>query len=128
MHSRIIGSDFKVTTIITNEAVEDLLCSAFEGGSNYWAQAEAHTKPRAGATYLHQYPIREGSVIITDMENGGRKYTLDRSALQRGLEAMSKLEPGKGSHHWADLLKGDTDATTGDVFLQMCLFGEIMYG
>jgi len=37
---------------------------------------------------------------------------------------MAKKEP----RHFADFLKEDYDETTGDVFLQCCLFGEVIYG
>lgn len=36
--------------------------------------------------------------------------------------------PVKYPRHWADVLAENDDATTGDVFLQCCLFGECIFG
>jgi hypothetical protein len=33
----------------------------------------------------------------------------------------------KYTHHWRDLMAENDDATTADVFLQMSLFGDILY-
>jgi hypothetical protein len=34
----------------------------------------------------------------------------------------------KYPRHYADFKDGDEDASTGDVFLQCCIFGEVVYG
>jgi hypothetical protein len=34
----------------------------------------------------------------------------------------------KYPRHIADILSENDDATTGDVFLQLCLFGDVVYG
>jgi hypothetical protein len=30
--------------------------------------------------------------------------------------------------HWADIMQDETDAETSDVFLQLCVLGDIVYG
>jgi len=125
--------DFKVTVVIPLEVIDNLLCSAFEGGSNYWAtRADIRKKDPGGeATYTHEMPQRGGELYIYDGEEG-KKYALNLKAIQRGLEAMSKWGEEDGAHHWAHVIAGNDggqiDADTGDAFLQACLFGKLIYG
>lgn len=125
----------------------DLLVSALEGGSNYWYMLESIKEPAPGATshykdtlwdkdragakgpgYLHtiEIPFQDGGALIfSDMEGDETKrYTLDYPAIVRGLEIMAEKYP----RHWADFVGENDDATTGDVFLQCALFGDVIYG
>lgn len=74
--------DVKVS--IDLPAIRSLLCSAFEGGSNYWYE-------------------------ITRWELAERYHFDDFSS-------------------FAEILDDNADANTGDVFLQCCLFGDVIYG
>jgi hypothetical protein len=40
------------------------------------------------------------------------------------LALMAEKEP----RHFGDFMGENDDATTSDVFLQLCLFGEVVYG
>ena len=118
----------QITIEISDEILLNLLCSAFGGGSNYWyAKVTQHTPPTsADDENCHHWsqwnPVYGGSVIVTDDE--GKKHTINRAALQRGIEIMAQ----KYWRHFDNVITGDDDAETGDVFLQCCCFGEIAYG
>lgn len=136
---------FPVMVEITEDQVRGLLCSAFEGGSNYWIDSIDY-KFRSGVKYkdfckggefqLDQYwhpvqlvPFHPGcAVLITvfdeegDEERHRKQYRLDRNSIIKGLELFVK------THHFADLIAENDDATTGDVFLQLAVFGEVIYG
>lgn len=111
-----------------DQVMSDLLCSAFEGGSNYWYMIEKMEYPEGKTRADFEYPYLElpfkgGSIKIT--ADGEKKvYTLDRKALDKGWELMISDQP----HHYADAWTGGGDATTGDVFLQLCLFGKVIFG
>jgi hypothetical protein len=118
---------------ITLERISDLLCSAIEGGSNYWYQIDKFNKPKSmsfrtdkNTIFRHlDYPLNEGgSLTITDMLENKGGYILNINSLQKGLQIMAE----KYDHHWMNFLNGNDDAETGDVFLQCCLFGEAVYG
>jgi hypothetical protein len=49
---------------------------------------------------------------------------LDLKAIKRGALVMAKKYP----REWFNLVNDNFDATTGDVFLQCCVFGETLYG
>lgn len=52
------------------------------------------------------------------------KYTLTLKDVRKGLRLMKKLYP----HHYADLVTENDDLETGDVWLQLAVFGELIYG
>lgn len=132
------------TINITNDQVSALLVNAFEGGSTYWMNSydydrlgdreaeELHTPLglRLEAKFQHGWlPLADCPITVfwDEDENDSSSQThgtLDRAALQRGLDVMSTRYP----RHMADAVQGNDDADTADVFLQCCLFGELVYG
>jgi hypothetical protein len=118
----------KATKLDLDQTMSDLLCSAFEGGSNYWYMIEKFEYPegktRSDFQFPHlEVPFKGGALKIT--ADGEKKvYTLDRRALDKGWKLMISDQP----RHYADAVTGGGDATTGDVFLQLCLFGKVIFG
>jgi|SRR5882672_2893936 len=123
-----------VTTHVSKERMSDLLCNALEGGSNYWYRIEKFVEPPSltfrsdpKTIFTHlDYPMNDGGALeISSLEEPEREHvmlTLDK--LRKGLTLMAEKYP----HHWTDFLKENDDATTGDVFLQLAVFGELVYG
>jgi len=100
---------------IPQQRVEDLLCNAFEDGSAYWAEADGD----------HTQAFEPGGVIVREFEEFlAPDLVLNVAAIQSGLAIMEEKYP----IHFANFLNEDDDAETGDVFLQCCLLGEIVYG
>lgn len=145
-----------IPTAVPLSRLWDMLTTAFEGGSNYWIKW-AHKKPGedwdklpGGAyTYTQDVPFLGGTLLIELIEDPGPKirelgkmveiessegrvlkgrvWELDYEALQRGAKVMAGLKHGEGGHHWPNFLNQRDDAETGDVYLQCCLFGEIVF-
>lgn len=116
---------------ITDEQFKDMLCCACEGGSNYWIEKvdAPRSKRPALAEYWHEAPVYGGTVTFhvsegEPIEGKGTAFVLNRSSLERGAQIMAKKCPA----HFADWINENSDATTGDVFLQCCLFGEVIFG
>jgi hypothetical protein len=140
------------TIRVNSEAVRELLCLAFEGGSNYWyrdlekgraatdavAKGVAFQSPSIDRvsivqhteddwTWAYTLPTCGGSVMLTSSEDERDVYTLDDKAIKRGLEAMAVKFPARLQGHFFQT-DYDSDAEDGDVFLQCCLFGDVIYG
>lgn len=121
---------------INNQQAANLLCSAFEGGSNYWYEIIHKVKPTIEAKpwgdeytpfYISIPFSTDGKLLIQDNENeDGEIHTLDIAAILKGKKLLA--EDKKYSHHYCDVVNENDDAETGDVFLQLCLFGEVIYG
>ena len=116
---KIAGTrDIAVQVELTRLA--DLLCSAFEGGSNYWYKIVSEQPPRAhGAEYFHEVPFAPGgwltlSTLDGDVNNGRTQWTLDLGACIRGAAIMAQKYPTS----FAEFMSEGDDANTGDVYLQ----------
>ena len=129
----IIGCDAEVS----KTRVADLLCAALEGGSNYWYEMSfaKSTKPNevwqwdvgdSDTVFKHiQWPMSEGgNLFITNSYGDPEEGHLDLKSMEKGLQLMHDKYPS----HWKDFIEEQEDANTGDVFLQLSLFGELVYG
>lgn len=130
----------KFITVLVNIKLDDianLLCSAFEGGSNYWYMIVEQTQPEEYTfrtskkqIFPHiDFPLNPGgSLKITTLEKdkiGGKRFWyLNLETIKDGMQTFLEDYP----LHFADFVSGDSDAITGDVFLQCCLFGKVIYG
>lgn len=126
-----------IETEVTYQRLADLLCSAFACGSNYWYTITKYNEPKELTfrsspdnvfEYL-DYPLNEGgSVVIETRErdeiDSATSWTLDLNRVEKGLKILAKDYP----QHFADFISDKDDSTTGDVFLQCCLFGEVVFG
>lgn len=86
-----------------------------------WAEALLHGK---GVTVYDLY-----DEDAEDFDGDGEfpesaKHHITLDDVKKGLELMRDLYP----RHWADLVEEDDDLTTGDVWLQLTVFGELIYG
>lgn len=127
--------DFTVT--ISDQRIAELLCCGIEGGVGYWARIVEYIKPTgelfkwcgddSGGFPHIQYPMSEGgAVIFCDAEDEDEKpcWRLDREALIKGIKIMAEKYP----IHFGDFMREHDDAETGDVFVQCCVLGEIVFG
>lgn len=102
----------------TNEPISIGLADAARGGENtVWYNDPAFWI--GGGTAAMEYDRAE------DGEGDGKgRMTIGQSDLKRGIELMAQKAP----RHFADLVGENDDAITHDVFMQMIVFGEIIYG
>ena len=120
---------FTVTMAIPDITLADLLISAVEGGSNYWAKFRE---------YDHGYGINGSTceisrvhVEVCDVEGGSKGFVdVTVETMARGLQTLANLSskgemPGR---HIANVINENWDAETADVVLQMALFGKVIYG
>lgn len=107
---------------VPRQVLMDLLCTAVEGGSNYWASFSRATCTKDG-DYL--------SVHVREYEASGDRLLSRRVTaedLATGLARLGTAKFATASQHLADALSEDGDATTADVVLQMTVFGDVVYG
>ena len=109
---------------INDERIKDLLCTAFEGGSNYWIDEvilpDKAARKAAGAEFFHESPLVGLELTVVSAQG---RHALNRAALERGLQIMADKYP----KHFSDIISDNADAITGDLFLQCCLFGEEVF-
>ena len=156
--NHVTPTTIAVQTEIAHDRISSLLCSAFEGGmSRHWCRIHSLREPayvpehlRSGTTpsecHYTDLPLCEGGAVLCydaaalaeqldaieapsdadpdDVVEEKDLLVLDRDAVTRGLALMATVAP----HHYGDFISNRSDAITGDVFLQLCLLGEVRYG
>ncbi len=103
------------------EDIENLLYSCATG-SNYWC--EDSFKLGFEKTVKVILNPKGGMIALHDAEEDGKYHELNLKKIKKGLAIMAKKEPA----HFGDLIADNADQITADVFLQCCLFGEVIYG
>jgi hypothetical protein len=107
---------------VTRGRIADLLCSALEGGSTYWCDAVEVDQPwPEGADWAHE-AIASGECPYT-VYAGGEKVRVN-GTVPVALRVLATEYPEQ-FELW---LEEQDDADTGDIFFQLCVFGEVIYG
>lgn len=129
-----MSNGLDVVATIPDSRIGDLLACGFESGANYWCQIIDYVEPPTEPVstwdedeiFPHvDYPLCGGAVICcAEDDEELTDLRLDREAIKRGLTLMAEKHP----RHWGDFVAGNDDAITGDVFIQLCLLGELVYG
>lgn len=126
----------KLEIPFTRKRVADLLVTSLEAGSYYWCRVEDYVVPNVVMAHLEgskvykyvDYPLCDGgAVIVSDSLVAAGKVTtvtLDWPRIKEGLGVMAVNYP----KHFGDWMAENDDANTSDVFLQCCVFGELIYG
>lgn len=118
----------EVTTTFSVEPsrISDLLVGAFEGGSNLWVksarlvQGNTSSAPWYGSEDFLYTPWCAEIGTYDDCN-----LLLNEKIVLTGLQMMADDYPDT---HWNDFVSENDDADTADVFLQLCLFGGLVYG
>lgn len=115
-----------ITKTITYQMIVDLLIAAFEGGSNYWYDELEPLKRTSGAGHTSDKfyeDIMEHGFKLLDKESEV-SHEINPEDFEYALKLMGTLHP----KHLEDVISENTDASTGDVFLQLLVFNRIIYG
>jgi hypothetical protein len=130
--------DITITKIVrvTGDQIADQIVTAVEGGCNYWLASFKLVTPRLSLTagreglwYAKSAIWEDGPFLIRavglENDDGDEEWLLTPENLKRGLKVMATSHP----KHFDDAFVSEgCDAETADVFLQCCLFEEIVYG
>ncbi len=115
---------------VKRSRVANLLMLGYEGSS--WQSIVGQVMPqellfRAVHDRIVEevdYPLNVGGYLsIAVAEKGPESLRLDLQSVTRGLDALATKYP----RHFADFLAAAEDRITGSIFLQCCLFGEIVF-
>ena len=118
---------------ISDEMIEDILCTAFEGGITYWAEniscKDNDDMKKVGGwkhEYLTKTKKKDAVMYIHDAETG-EKYPITKKSI---IDALQKMDNPKYQYTKAlnRILIGQSDADDADIVVQTACFGEVVYG
>ena len=135
--SRVVAEmlvDIKLT--VTEEDIDDIMCSALEGGINYWCDIARVPEGKRVADWGHEQIARGGELQIHVIEpfapDDTEWYTLNLGKFLEGLRAFAQ-DPSCSNDCLEEfgserlLATGNIDADCADTIIQYALFGEIVY-
>jgi hypothetical protein len=125
---------FSYSVNVPAQRMADLLTAAIEGGCSYWVNT---VRPLGDLPAGHHW-YSSGAVLELDgwcftasfdgpgdeEGSGASVKTVVASDLSRALSLMAEKEPSQ----LAAFMSEDEDAVTGDVFMQLLLMGDVVYG
>lgn len=119
----------RISIEVKRELLKDLLTTAVEGGSNYWADFGKVKRDSDHCVESVRLSINDGSAARRDVSLQTMSTGLERLAkcATTARYANGNAFPA-AAKHLADALSEDGDATTADVVLQMGLFNEVQFG
>ena len=117
---------------ISDELIEDILCSAFEGGITYWANnISCHNREdmkKVGGwkhEYLTKTKLKDAKLIIHTV-SGGEVAITEKSI----IDALQMMDDPQYQYTKAlrRIIEGGYDAYDADIVVQTACFGEVVYG
>ncbi len=120
----------KIEKILTRDDIENLLVTALEGGSNYWYYLPNLTdvpgdedQPLSmrivSAIYDHK-----ASIPVHDLEDGNHLGDLNLVNVHKAETLMETHHP----EHAVCIVTEDYDAVTADIWFQLVVMQDVVYG
>lgn len=115
-----MSSEYNIPIVRTlnQEEIDDIVCTAFEGGITYWCDEAKIVGPETeypeGATYLHEVLTRGRDIQL--YESDSKQWHV--LSIDKLVDALSKVEIDFDNY----------DAGDADNVVQMAVFGEVIYG
>ena len=118
---------------ISDELIEYILCSAFEGGITYWAEnvsCKDNKDMKKVGGWKHEYLTRtkkKDAVMYIHESETGEKYPITKKSI---IDALQKMDSPEYKYTKAldRILNEEYDADDADIVVQTACFGEVVYG
>jgi len=113
---------------VTQEDIDDIMCTALEGGITYWC-SKAKVVGEYLGEYGHEQIARGGRLLLYDMVEDN-EYEMTREDILKGIK-MAVEHGYYNTYEWCDGRHLDTcnvDANVADVIVQLALFEDVVYG
>ena len=113
-------------------AIEDLLVTALEGGSNYWYFLPLENideikkcKGISTSEKIADFILNGGTVDVYDTENEDEKLgEINLTSIEKAFNIMHD----NWSTMYGEILNGDCDGDSADVWFQLSTMGEVVFG
>ncbi|MGQ7794456.1 hypothetical protein ACUN0C_18780 [Faunimonas sp. B44] len=107
--------------VLNKQEVADLMITAIEGGSTYWLESCYLQVGTTTEKPWYADPDLYRQDFTLRLEFDGEVDVLTKNKLEKAEGLMPRERLGR-------VLCGEYDAEDADVFLQLALFGEVVYG
>lgn len=111
---------------LTQQDIDDIMCTALEGGICYWC-GRAEVVGEMLGDYAHEQISRGGSLILHDAESSD-KWELTLEKFLCGVELYIKESDRVTVEDFKLVDYGELDADDADCIVQYALFGKLVFG
>lgn len=122
--------------LITPYDVYNMIVGAIEGGSNYWYWIGSGSMDRVFESTNEMKGEPTVDRLLMAIQSGIKVNIFDFEDRRTKLGTLTpeswakaeKLMMENHKSHLGDILKENDDATTADVFFQLAVMGDVVYG
>ena len=120
--------EFRFNLTVTQQDIDDIMCTALEGGITYWCCVAKVVGKRLGE-YASEQIGRGGELKLYDAESDD-VWTLNRDKLLNGIKLWAEWggDPCSAIRGNGTLDTSEIDAEIADTIVQYALFGEVVFG
>lgn len=111
---------------ISDQFAADVICTAVEGGINYWAVVLKWDGE--GSALVEDHDKKTGPEVAWPV-------TINKDLIQKGIDLLSEGKITLNTDTLGSILvgatmddAGDVDAEAADAIVQAAIFGDIVYG
>lgn len=117
--------------VVTQEDIDDIMCTAFEGGITYWCDSAKVVGDYLGE-FASEQISRGGKLILHDFEEDSYdELTLDKFLSGLEIYLTKWAEPNViyvNECGTSVIDAGWIDAIGADMIVQLSIFGDVVYG
>lgn len=114
---------------ISGQQIADLATAGIEGGCSPWLESIKPRSWKGDDPWYASASFWDGFFEIAATFDGPEDLEGSFASITVvGPEDLQRAFTQMPAHHLADFLNDNSDAETGDVFLQLLILGEIVYG
>lgn len=115
-----------VPFVITKEFVDDVMCTALEGGITHWCGEARVLNDELSGCYASDVISRGGTIRLFDVEDTGTWWDLNLEKFIKGYEAYAMDCKVNTQVAYTD--PADIDSCIADTIIQYAVFDEIVFG
>ena len=124
--------EVKATVRIPNQKIQDLITTALEGACRYWASFKFPDNWKEKYGDREQIPLQDGNIAVYDVETDELLGYLNIETVKVGLQLMANRKDMTGkvvpARHFKNIATDNEDEETADVFMQLAVMGEVVFG
>ena len=126
MNDKNFSVHIEMDATITQQDIDNLMCTALGGGINYWC-GHAEVVGEMLGSYAHEHISRGGTLILHDAESSD-KWELSLEKFLKGIELYIKEDGRLMTEDFRLMDYGELDAGDADCIVQYALFGKLVFG
>ncbi|MBP02361.1 MAG: hypothetical protein CMM25_06095 [Rhodospirillaceae bacterium] len=123
---------------ITSAEIDHIICTAIEGGINYWCESyygsggDFSLLPENQVAMKYEWEHLVYGGYLTMDEDGNIEHKLDQESFMKGLQMWIDKHPSSVDivslpNKYTTINTGQIDADDADCIVQYALFGELKY-